>query len=167
MKKIAALVTTLILGASSAALAAPGWADNSQGPANDRFGDRMGDRGNDRGNDRAFARPAFRPTIPTWTMLESSGSLARGRDFINVSTSARFSKLKLEATGRGSLYIEKLVIVFGNGQKQTVAVNKKLSARSGATMIDVDGRSRQIDKVMVLGRGGYRASYSLAALASL
>ena len=158
MKKLAALVTTLILGASSAALAAPGWADNSQGPANDR----MGDRGNDR-----FARPAFRPQMPVWTTLESSGSLARGRDFINVSTSARFSKLKLESSGRGSLYIEKLVIVFGNGQKQVINVNRKLTARSGATLIDVDGRSRQIDKVMVLGRGGYRASYSLAALASL
>ena len=163
MKKIAALVTTLILGASSAALAAPGWADNSYGPANDRMPDRSGERMPDRAQ---FGRP-FRPTIPQWTTLESSGSLARGRDFINVSTSARFSKLKLEATGRGSIYIDKLVIVFGNGQKQVVNVDKRLNGRSGATVIDVDGRARNIDKVMVLGRGGYRATYSLTALASL
>lgn len=154
MRKIAALVTTLVLGASSAALAAPGWRDNSQGPANDRPGER-------------FTRPAFRPSIPVWQTLESSGSLARGRDFINVSTTTRFSKLKLEATGRGSIHIDKLVIVFGNGQKQVVNVNKTLGRRSGETVIDIDGRSRNIDKVMVLGRGGYRASYSLAALASL
>ena len=157
MKKIAALVTTLILGASSAALAAPGWADNSVGPANDRAP--MG---------RPFRpeyRPELRPTIPQWTTLEASGSLARGRDFINVSTSARFSKLKLEATGRGSIYIDKLVIVFGNGQKQVVNVDQRLNGRTGPAVIDVDGRARHIDKVMVLGRGGYRATYSLAALA--
>jgi hypothetical protein len=145
MKKIAALVTTLILGASSAALAAPGFAHNSFGPAN-----------------RVAAARPFRPA-QVWKTLEASGSLTRGRDAIDVSATARFSKLKLEAA-RGSLYINKIVITFGNGQKQTVKVGKTLTARSGATLIDVDGRTRNIDKVMVMGRGGYRATYSLAAL---
>ena len=149
MKKIAALVTTLILGASSAALAAPGWGQSpSYGPA----------------NDRAPIGARFRPTYQSWTTLESSGSLMRGRDVINVSSSARFSKLKLEASGRGSVHIEKLIIVFGNGQRQVVNVDKRLNGRAGATLIDVDGRSRNIDKVMVLGKGGFRASYTLSAL---
>ena len=152
MKKIAALVTTLILGASSVALAAPGWGQSpSYGAANDRA------------PYAARFRPTFRPTFQTWTTLEANGSLARGRDFIDVSSNARFSKLKLEATGRGSVHIEKLVIVFGNGQRQVVNVDKRLNGRSGATLIDVEGRSRNIDKILVMGRGGFRASYSLSA----
>lgn len=88
----------------------------------------------------------------------------RGRDVIDVSSAARFGKLKLEATGRGSIYIDKLVITFGNGQRQVVNVGKRISAREGAALIDLDGRSRNIDKVLVVGKGGFRASYSLAAL---
>ena len=164
MKKIAALVTTLILGASSAALAAPGWDQSSYGPANDRTPAGRPFRPDFRPNFRPDFRPDFRRPVQSWTTLESNGSLMRGRDFINVSSSARFSKLKLEANGRGSIHIDKLIITFGNGQKQVVHVNKTMNGRSGATLIDVDGRSRNIDKVMVLGRGGYRASYSLAAL---
>ena len=148
MKKIAVLVTSLILGASSVAIAAPGWGQHSYGPA----------------NDRAPYAARFRPTYQTWTTLEANGSLARGRDFINVSSAARFSKLKLEASGRGSVHIEKLVIMFGNGQRQVVNVDKRLSGRAGATLIDVEGRSRNIDRIIVMGRGGFRASYTLSAL---
>jgi hypothetical protein len=146
MKKITALVTTLVLGASSAAMAAPGF--HSYGPENNRT---------------PIQRP-FRPIVQSWTTLESSGSLSRGRDMIDVSTNARFSKLKLESAGRGSLFIDKLVIVFANGQRQVVSVGKTIGARTGAAFIDLDGRSRQIDKVMVVGKGSWRGSYTLAAL---
>jgi len=87
----------------------------------------------------------------------------RGRDFIDVGSGARYSKLKLEASGRGSVHIEKLVIVFGNGQRQVVNLDQRLSRRSGAAMIDIEGRSRHIDKILVMGRGGFRASYTLSA----
>ena len=146
MKKIAALVTTLILGASSAALAAPSYGP-SYGPA----------------NARAPMAARFRPQVQAWTTLESKGSLTRGRDLINVSSNARFSKLKLEASGRGTVHIEQLVIVFGNGQRQVVKLDKRLTNRTGATLIDVDGRSRNIDKIMVTGKGGFRATYTLSA----
>jgi hypothetical protein len=148
MKKISAIVTALVLGVSSVAMAAPGF-----GPANSRSP--MGQ------NDRF--RP-YRPVAQSWVTLESSGSLTRGRDLINVSTGARFSKLKLESASRASLFIDKVVISFANGQKQTVALNKMIGARTGATVIDVDGRSRQITRIVVTGRGGYRAQYTLAAL---
>ena len=145
MKKISALVTALVLGASSAAMAAPGY--GSFGPANDRA---------------PMGRP-FRPIPQSWVTLESSGSLARGRDFVNVSTNTRFSKLKLEAQ-RGSLFIDKLVITFANGQRQVVELDKTIGARSGGTVIDLDGRSRQISRIMVVGKGGWRGSYTVAAL---
>ena len=148
MKKISALVTALVLGASSAAMAAPGY--GSFGPANDRA------------PIRENYRP-FRPVPASWVTLESSGSLSRGRDFVNVSTTARFSKLKLEAA-RGSVFIDKLIVIYGNGQRDVIEVDKTISARGGATVLDLKGRTRQIDKVMVMGRSGFRGSYTLAAL---
>jgi hypothetical protein len=153
MKKITALVTALVLGASSAAMAAPGFESRSRGPANDRTPMGQSDR----------YRP-FRPVPQSWVTLESSGSLARGRDFINVSASARFSKLKLESASRGSLFIDKVIISFANGQKQVVELDKTLGSRTGAALIDVEGRSRQITRIAVMGRSGYRGTYTLSAL---
>ena len=146
MKKISAIVTALVLGASSVAMAAPGF-----GPANTRAP--MG---------QAY-RP-FRPVPQSWVTLESNGSLARGRDHINVNTGARFSKLKLESASRGSLFIDKVIISFANGQKQVVELDKRLGNRTGAALIDVDGRSRQITRIVVMGKGGYRGTYTLSAL---
>jgi len=142
MKKIAALVTTLILGASTAALAAP------NGP-------------NVRDHRAPYSQ--FRPQLPSWTLLSQNASLARGRDKIDVSSSARFTKLKLEAS-RGSMFIDKVVITFANGERQVVNLDKTIGARTGATTIDLTGRSRQISKIVVSGKGGFRAGYSLAAV---
>lgn len=142
MKKIAALVTTLLLGASTAALAAP----------NEPYV-----------RDHRAPYTQFRPQIPSWTLLSSNASLARGRDRIAVNSSARFSKLKLEAA-RGSVFIDKIVITFANGERQVVNLDKRIGARTGAMTIDLDGRSRQIAKIVVSGQGSFRAGYNLAAV---
>ncbi|CAN5904625.1 hypothetical protein BH11MYX3_BH11MYX3_16730 [soil metagenome] len=145
MKQITALVTTLVLGLSSAAMAAPSYGGSSvrdhRGPS---------------------SRP-FRPQLPSWTTLESNGSLARGKDRIEVSSRARFTRLKLEAA-RGSMFIDKVVITFANGQRQVVDLAKTIGQRSGAAMIDLQGQSRQITKITVSGKGSSRTSYSLLAV---
>lgn len=142
MSKIAALVTTLVLGASSVALAAP------EAPYV---------------RDHRAPYTQFRPQLPSWTLLSTNASLARGRDRISVSTPARFSKLKLEAS-RGSMFIDKIVITFANGERQVVNLDRRISARTGATTIDLDGRARQISKIVVSGTGNFRAGYTLAAV---
>lgn len=141
MKKIAALVTTLILGASTAALA---------------------DRGEPYERDHRVPYTQFRPEVPSWTLLSNNASLARGRDRIVVDSPVRFQKLRLEAT-RGTMFIDKIVITFANGERQVVNLDRRISPRAGATMIDLEGRSRQIAKIVVSGRGSYRAGYNLAA----
>ncbi len=142
MQKIAALVTTLILGASTAALAAP----------NEPYV-----------RDHRAPYTQFRPQVPSWTMLASNATLTRGKDRIAVSSSARFTKLKLEAS-RGSMFIDKVVITFANGERQTVNLDQTIGARRGAATIDLTGRSRQISKIVVSGRGGFRSGYSIAAV---
>lgn len=54
-------------------------------------------------------------------------------------------------------------ITFANGERQVVNLDKMIGARMGATMIDLQGRSRQISKIVVSGKGGFRSGYSLAA----
>lgn len=141
MKKIAALVTTFVLGISGAAMAAPGWRHEAP-PAPAPI---------------AYHQPA------SWTSLESSGSLSRGYDLISVGTRARFSTLKLQAS-RGTMTINKVVITFANGQKQVVNLDRTLSARSGGATIDLQGNSRAISKIVVQGKGGFRSSYSVLAV---
>ena len=141
MKKIAALVTTLILGASTAALASP---------------------------DEPYVRDhrapytQFRPQLPSWTLLTSNASLVRGKDRVHVETPMRFSKLKLEAS-RGAMFIDKVVITFANGERQVVNLDRMIGTRSGGALIDLSGRSRQIAKIVVSGRGGFRSGYSISA----
>lgn len=145
MKKIAALVTTFVLGISGAAMAAPGY-DGFHGPAN-----------------RPPVAQPYRPIAPRWVTLASGDSLLRGRDMIAVNSLARFSTLKLQASS-GSTFIDKVVITFANGQKQTVSLSKTLSARSGGTTIDLSGNTRQITRIQVVGKGGLRSSYSVLAV---
>lgn len=141
MKKIAALVTTLILGASTAALAAP------NAPYE---------------RDHRAPYTQFRPRLPSWTTLASNESLSRGRDRVAVANMSRFTKLKIEAS-RGSMFIDKVVITFANGERQVVNLDKTLGRYTGGATIDLQGRARQITSISVSGKGGFRSGYSLSA----
>lgn len=145
MLKITALATTLVLGLSTAAMAAPSDV-YQQRDHRDPISQR------DRRMPERFQR---------WTEL-ASGRLVQGRSVINVSTGASFSKLKLDAS-RGSLFIDKLVVQFANGQRQVIQLDKRLV---GSTLIDLDGRSRQISKIVVVGKGGQRSrsSFTISAV---
>ena len=86
-----------------------------------------------------------------------------GRATIDVSSQRRFTKLSLDA--KSSLFVDKVLIVFGNGERQVVEVNKRLGNYSAPLMIDLAGNTRKIDKVMVLGRGTrFRSSFALKAI---
>jgi len=167
--KITALVTTLFLGASSAAMAAPDapYARDHRAPIEQpdvRDHRAPIEQPDVRDHREPIERPSrpYRPTMPSWTALSTNSSLLRGRDRIEVNTRARFSKLKLEAS-RGSMFIDKVVITFANGERQVVELAKMIGQRSGAMLIDLDGRSRQITKIVVSGKGGFRSNYSLLA----
>ena len=138
MKKLAAIVTSLVLGSAGLASA------------------------------DAYAKPAFRP-VPEyrpaphrWQTLASNLQLFRGRAMLDVNTKARFSTLKLDASG--AFYVEKILVIYGNGEKQTISVDKQIGRRAPAATIDLEGRTRQIDKLVVIGKGNARASLSVQAI---
>jgi hypothetical protein len=148
MKKLAVLVTTLVLGASSVALA-----DHAYAPSSSEIRDH-----------RAPNYGRWTPRPATWSTLSSHSTLLRGRAVIDVNSRQRFTKLSLDTLG-GSMFVDKVLIVFGNGQTQTVDLDKRLASRSAPLMIDLAGNSRMIDKVIVVGKSrGYRSSFALKAI---
>ena len=157
MKKLSALVATLVLGVSSAAIAAPSY-----------------------GAPRPAPQPAYKPApaplvirdhrdhrivrpmpAPVWKQLAAS-QLGRTQT-IAVNRAAWYSTLKLEAT-RGTTYVDRVVITFANGRTQTVSVRKNLGVHGPAAVIDLAGDKRQIAKIQILGKGGFRSGYKLLAV---
>jgi hypothetical protein len=136
-----AIVASLILGTSSIALAAP--------------------------NAPAFAPAVVRdhrmpPRYQAWSYL-ASGQLVRGRDTIKINSLAKLDQLKLDLVGAGSMYVDKLVVTFGNGRSQTITLNKSLTQRSSSITVDLKGNDRKVTAITVLGRGtssGFRAGAS-------
>jgi hypothetical protein len=90
----------------------------------------------------------------------------RGRDLVHVN--AKIDKLKLELVGPGSMFVDKLVVTFGNGRSQTIEVDRWLTGRSASPILDVKGANRNITSIAVIGRGqsrGFRAGASFKLLA--
>lgn len=149
--KVSALITSLVLGISSVAVAAPGAPAVHANPV----------------AQARFAPPMVRP-LPhpvRWTLLDTSKPSRFGRMVIDVNSKARFTKLKLEAQ-RGVASIDKVMITYANGRTQTVELDQRLGgygAKSFA-VIELDGRNaRQISKIVILSKSGTRASYSISA----
>jgi hypothetical protein len=156
MKKLAILFTTLVLGASSVAFADHTIAPNAYEPSKLRERD-FDDNDGLRDHRGGWNRPRQR-----WTTLAESTIMQRGRTVIDVSSQRRFTKLALDANR--PMFVDKVVIIFGNGERQVVDLNKRLGAHGAPAVIDLAGNSRMIDKVMVLGRGRIRASFTLKAM---
>lgn len=159
--KISALVTTLALGLSSVAVAAP----NRPVVRDHRAPIVQPQRPLARPAVRPIVRPAVRPwTRPApvrWTVLDTAST--RGKfQVINVSSRQRFSTLKLEAT-RGAALIDRVMITFGNGRTQTIDLDRRIGGNSAPYLIDLSGDDRYISRIVVVTKGRTRAAYTVSA----
>ena len=132
--KLGIMLATLITGASSIALAAP--ADHAPPYAV-------------RGDGNAYGR--WNRGNHQWVTIGSGKLSARGRRMVDVSSARSFETLKLEANGR--MFVDKIAITYGNGETQLVQLAKRLGRGDSALTIDLEGRARKIDKIVVFGRG--------------
>ncbi len=135
-----AIIATLVLGASSVAVAAP--SITFRGEA--RWG-------------QPDTRPAARWRNNTWVALTSPLQLDRGRTMIDVNQRRSFQQLRLQQTTHGMTHIDRVVVRFENGQQQVINVNQRLSTRNPMVNINLDGRQRRVDRIIVTGdsrRGG-------------
>lgn len=140
MSKITALITTLFLGSSSIALAAPGVVRDHRAPAPVTTAYRM-------------------PVRPAWVALSSPTKLDRGRNAIKVTNPSRYSQLRLQATA-GSSFIKSLTIRYADGTKQELAINKTLDPRSPMIELPVSSRA-SVQRVVINGSTNRRASVQL------
>ena len=142
--KIKALVTMLVLGTSSVAMAAPSFRPEIRDHRQQRF--------------------------ERWSLL-ATGQLVRGREVVRVNSGDKLDKLKIElvAGARSSMFVDKLLLAYGNGRSQTIEVNKWLTARDASAIVDINGngRARKLTSITVIGRGngsGFRAGASFKLL---
>lgn len=150
--KIKALITTLVLGSSSVALAAPSVRDHRP-PAGAVLAQAHVQPA------RGWNRPAPRP-IP---VTLASAQKVSGREVIRVAPSQRaFSKLELRANA-GRTKLDKVMITFANGRTQLVDCNKLLTGGERFS-IDLKGNARNIKSIVLVGSSGRRASLDILAV---
>lgn len=144
--KTTLLTSALVLGMSSAAFAAP----TNHEPVRAPYAPQLRPHEDTR-----------RPRSVTWTSLSKVSSLQR-KQTIGVGGTQAYSKLKLEGA-RGNTFVDKLVIVFGNGARQVVELDQNVTASTAPLVIDLDGKNRRIAKVVVYGKSNRRAAINVLA----
>jgi hypothetical protein len=149
MKKLTALVTSLVLGASATAMARPM-----------RLGD---DRWRER-QDLRYDQERFtgqRHYRPTWVALSGATRLEDGRDVIVVgSRQGRFTQLRFQ-TNQGSTLIDRVFIRFSDGRWQTADLGARITPGNPMVELPLDGDRKQIDRIIVIGDARGRASYQV------
>ena len=103
---------------------------------------------------RWFAKPA-------WIPLTEPTRIDSGREVIHVGTQAgALRSLRLQNTF-GSSYIRMIGIEFvDGGRTQVVQVNRVING-NGSLTIDLDGRYRQVKRVIVYGSTAEGSAYQL------
>jgi hypothetical protein len=152
MKKLTALITTVVLGASSVAMARPaqlldnGWRERQ-------------DLRMDREREPQFS--GQRTYRPTWVALSGATRIAGGRDVIPVgSQKGRFTQLRFQTTEGASL-IDRVLIRFSDGRWQATDVNKQIDTGHPMVEVVLDGDRKKIDQIIVIGAANRRASYQV------
>jgi hypothetical protein len=93
----------------------------------------------------------------------ASSQRLNGRDIIKVNDSLRaFNKIQLRAVS-GRTNLDKIMITFGNGKTQTINCNRTLQANESFS-VDLKGDQRNLKKIVLVGKSGRRASIDVLAL---
>lgn len=145
MSKIKALITTLVLGSSSVAMASPSFSLSAG--AEWSFGN------------RTSSGPVIRDhRTTTWTALSQPVSAMYGRTTIRLHNTAAFSTLKLQGVA-GAAYVDNIILELANGRRQVIEVDRWIDSRS-PVQLNVKN-NRQISSVTINGSANRRASYQL------
>lgn len=155
--KIKALVTTFVLGTSSLALAAPTVRDHRSPQVLPAPAKTVAIPG------KVQTAPAYGFGWQTRPVVLANNKHLNGRTQIQVPASKRmFTKLELRANS-GQTNIQRVLIVYGNGQRQIVNLGKTVNNRK-PLIIDLAGNARQLKSVTVIGNSQRRASIDVIAV---
>jgi len=153
MSKIKALITALVLGSSSAAMAAPGvtftaHAEASWGTVSPNIRDHRTVT-----TYPAYESPA-RFARGTWISLAEPMRMARGSAAIDINSRSAFNQLRLQSTS-GSTYIGTVTVQYVNGASQVVTLNKWIDARNPMAQFNLN-RTTQVDSILINGQRNAR-----------
>lgn len=118
---------------------------------------------------RADVRYHFRDDLAarqrtSWLALSAPERLERGGDVFDLRYQReRFSQLRLQ-NQIGRTLVRHIEIVFANGERQHVHVDRVLDGNYAMVNIQLDGGSRRIAHVIVDGRSQRGSSYQLYAM---
>ncbi len=161
--KLTALITTLVLGSSSVAMARPAapivrdhrppvqYPAPVYQPAP---------------QPAPIYRPApdyRRPHHRSWVTLGGINYQIDGEMQFRGRYGQRFSTLKLQTAG-GKALIYRVLVQFQNGRTQVVELNQYLRASNPTITIDLKGQERAIAKVTVIGRNAPNSAYRVLAI---
>jgi hypothetical protein len=84
-----------------------------------------------------------------WLKLGSRKvNYALDQDVINVGLrDGKFKRLKLQVTG-GSLNMHKMIVHYGNGTRESIALKYNFTRRAASRTIDLKGNQRIIRKIV-------------------
>lgn len=170
--KLSALITTLILGSSSVALAShddarrleptgyrtatdrvplarpPLYRDDDadlRAPRHRWFRDHRRDDGELRGD----VDPGPRRYRSHWVTL-GTAALGAGRSIVDVDQRGTFTQLRIQAAG-GRTYLDRVVVRFRDGSRQVVRVDRVLDRDDRWIQFELDGNNRRVEAVALLG----------------
>lgn len=163
-----ALITTLVLGSSSIALADPSWSGGVSVQGS------IGMRGNHDGDADDYVRdhrvplPVYQPAPaplpiyqPQWVQLVRSAQLVGNRQIFDLDTTQQFRKLQLRSI-EGMTHIERIVVKFRSGRVEVLRPDVTLDAKNCDVTLSLQLHGR-IDTLQVFGRGGRYGRYSILA----
>jgi hypothetical protein len=164
-----AIITTLLLGTSSLAVAAP---SNQVIVRDHRTQQPVQQPAPQQTLHPVVAQaPVFERALwmrhvveaPKPPVTLASSQRLNGRDIIKVNDSLRaFNKIELRAVS-GRSNVDKIMITFGNGKTQTINCNRTLQANESFSF-DLKGDQRNLKKIVLVGKSGRRASLDVLAL---
>jgi hypothetical protein len=160
---IKALVTMLVLGSSSVAMARPVTVPGYEDAPITREHRLPPESAPSEG------APRTPPFVPPWVTIGTESRAIDGAMAFRVSPhlsngfAKGFTTLRLQSAAGKSL-INRVEIQFSNGRRQLVELDKYLTASSPSIVIDLDGERRSIRQVTVLGRNARQSAFSVQAM---
>jgi hypothetical protein len=159
MSKLKAALVTLLLGTSSAAIAAPSvsFSADAQITWASFMPTLPSVRDHRTSSEPAWSMPSNRTT---WISLATSLGLSDGRDVVNLSRGTDINALRLTAT-RGNTYVQKLTVRFADGSRKVMTVNRWLTR----TPIELALDRCDVSSITVTGSASRNTSYQMSASA--
>ena len=152
MSKINALITTLVLGASSVAMA-----DSSvsfHGTAQASWGSSVVAPVV---RDHRTSLATYQAPRPrgTWIALSEPMKLARGRGVLDINARMPLNQIRLQSAS-GQAFISMVTVQYVNGASQVVTVNQWIDSRNPIAQFNLN-RTAVVDSIQINGSRGMRS----------